>query len=170
MSVKCIFTSESSTSVWPQHGAGVAGSGRDFDPLSAVLDIIGRTWQRDEMIQKWTLWHNIQKEKGTFCPWPFVCVCVCVCVSACVRACQTDRAERWRAVSLYRVKLCCCVTTRIRSSHSCASAGSGPGSDDPGVVGCTDNKKKKALGNTCIITHTLLTQLFEHARYFTVQN
>lgn len=65
-----------------------------------------------------------------------------MCACACVRACQTDRAVHWMAVSLYRVKLCCCVMMRIRRSHLSVSAGSGPGSDDPGVVGCTGKENK----------------------------
>lgn len=52
----------------------------------------------------------------------------------CVRGCQTDRGERWRAVSLYRVTLCCCETTRILGSRCCVSAESGPDSGDPGAV------------------------------------
>lgn len=60
----------------------------------------------------------------------------------CMLACQTDQVVRWKAVNLYRVKLGCCVRMRIQSSHLCVSAGSDPGSDDPGVVGCQDNSDK----------------------------
>lgn len=58
-----------------------------------------------------------------------------------MRGCQTDQVERWRAGNLYRVKLCCCATMWIRSSRWCVSAGSGPGSDDPGVEGCGPQKQ-----------------------------
>lgn len=58
-----------------------------------------------------------------------------------MRGCQTDQVERWRAVNLYRVKLCYCVTRRIRSSRWCVSAGSDPGSDDPGAEGCQPQKQ-----------------------------
>lgn len=68
-------------------------------------------------------------------------------LSVCVRACQTDRAVRWRAVSLYRVRLCCYATTTARRSRSCAFAGSGPGSVDPGAAGC-GGERKHALGMT----------------------
>lgn len=64
---------------------------------------------------------------------------------ACVRACQTDRVVHRRAVSLYRVMLYCYVTMRIQSSRLCASAGLGPGSSDPGVVGCIDGEGKNTL-------------------------
>lgn len=86
MSVKCVFTRECSTSVWPQHGTRVAGSGRDFDPLCAVLDIIGRTWRRDEMIKRDEFCDIISKKRKGH----ESVTSMCVCERACVRVRLTE--------------------------------------------------------------------------------
>lgn len=44
---------------------------------------------------------------------------------------------------MYRVQLCCCVTRWTRSSRWCVSAGSDPGSDDPGVEGCRPQQQQQ---------------------------
>lgn len=59
---------------------------------------------------------------------------------------RTDQAERWRAVSLYRVMLGCCATTTTPRSRCRASVGSGPGSDDPGAGGFRDKQQIKNTG------------------------
>lgn len=152
--------SKHSTSVWSQHGAGVAGSGRDFDPLCAVLDIIGRTWHRDKMIHKWMLWRNIRKEKGTLSLWP-LCVCVCVRVRL-TEPCaggqwvctvwSSAAAGRWG----FRVVTRALLLAQVQAQTT--------------LVLWAAQTKNKALGNTHLIMRTMLTQLFEHAQYFTVQS
>lgn len=71
--------SEPSTSVWSQHGTGVAWGGGDFDPLCTVLNITGRTWQRDETPEWMAQYPESERDMES------VTLRVHVCVDACVR-------------------------------------------------------------------------------------
>lgn len=140
--------SKRGTSVWPQHGARIAGRGRDLDPLCAVLDVVGGAWRRFWGRRKRTRWQRRQPRDGASRVrvggalegghWVSDLLFLCSELSACVRV-RTDQAERWRAVSLYRVMLGWCATTTTTLRSRCrASAGWGPGSDDPGAGGFRD--------------------------------